>query len=547
MPKIIQRLGHFMAFFMIISHSQAQLLITNNDLHGGISDDEINTMCFDPNNSYVYVGGYFQNSFNGTVNATGGKDAFLMRHDPGGNPFFIHIGSPSDEEITTSAFDLSSGNLVVAGTFTSATLTLGNFTLTNSGNTDVFIACINSQGSYIWAGSMGGLGSDFISSIKIDASGNVYACGYFFGGSFNAGAFTLGGGGLSSSYLVKINSSMQYDWAKEIKGSGGGTAIARDLAIANNGLIWVTGEFSVGIDFVVSLLNSIGTRDGFCAVYNSTGTFQFANQYFGNVGAQVFIRGIKSTGTNEMVVVGYFSQDIFTGTGFQTSAGNMDMMMLDLNNFGVTSYAYTAGGPGDDRILGIGGDLGLILTMGYESDMSQINGNTISLPTGVSKSGFLVGSIHSPFAPPTITGYVRLADFGLFPSESVFKTTFDGTPLFVSPFAGYCTGNLGSATSHGAKDGMICDVLMYAGITENDIQSIQTAPNPVRDYLYLLAQKPTQKPLHINVYDALGMVVLKKQILSEKNRIDFRNLPPGVYLLSIEEQNNKQVHRIVKL
>jgi len=531
---------------MSSSPIKAQLFVTDAYLYGDANDDEVNTMSFNEQTYEVFAAGYFQNSFDGTINALGGKDAFVLKHDPFGTPWFVQIGSAADEEITASSFDVSTGSLYVAGTFSGSTLSVGSNTLNNAGNTDVFIAKINAMGNIVWSMRMGGSGSDYISAIKTDSSGNIYACGYFFGGSFTAGPYTLGGGGLSSSYLVKINNTGLVDWAKEAKGSGGGVAIARDVSISTNGTIWMVGEFSVAADFVVSTLNAVGTRDGFSAAYNSSGTFQYATQYFGNSGAQVFIRGIRPIANHEMVMAGYFSQDIFEGSAFINSAGNMDMMILQINNFGTILNGFTAGGPGDDRILGMGGDFSNVFSLGYESDLSEIQGVFLQMPLGVSKSGLIINTNHNTGSPMVVTGRLRLAEHGISAPESVFKTTYDGLPLFVSPFSGYSTGNINSTIAHGGKDAMICDVLMFGGVEESERNSFRASPNPVRDNLNILFTKPIKDRVQVRIYDAMGHHVLSDELSIDDHSIDLQSLRKGVYCITLFENGTSQAQKIIK-
>jgi hypothetical protein len=79
--------------------------------------------------------------------------------------------------ITTDA----SGNVYVTGYFLSATITFGSYTLTNANTSsaDFFIVKYDALGNVLWAKRAGGTLGDAGNSISTVTSGNVYVAGYF--------------------------------------------------------------------------------------------------------------------------------------------------------------------------------------------------------------------------------------------------------------------------------------------------------------------------------------------------------------------------------
>src|SRR5688572_9352635 len=58
----------------------------------------------------------------------------------------------------------------------------------NSGDSDIFIQKLSAEGNFVWAKSIGGMGSDKSASIAVDKSGNSYTIGDFSGRvDFNPG------------------------------------------------------------------------------------------------------------------------------------------------------------------------------------------------------------------------------------------------------------------------------------------------------------------------------------------------------------------------
>ncbi len=105
------------------------------------------------------------------------------------------------ENINCVTTDIN-GNVLVSGYFYSQTLTIGNFTLNNSGNYDVFIAKYDSSGNVLWAKSAGGLYDDVGMGIVADLSGNVTVTGYFYSTMLTAGNFSLANKGAGDIFIL---------------------------------------------------------------------------------------------------------------------------------------------------------------------------------------------------------------------------------------------------------------------------------------------------------------------------------------------------------
>jgi hypothetical protein len=132
----------------------------------------------------------------------------------------------------------------------------GVFLLTSAGAEDIFVRKLDASGNLIWAGRMGGTGSDIANSIKVDNSGNVYTTGSFDGtADFDpgAGVFNLTStGGTKDIFVCKLDASGNFVWAKQMGGLGGynvGNSIALDASgnVLTTGRFDGTGDFDPGI------------------------------------------------------------------------------------------------------------------------------------------------------------------------------------------------------------------------------------------------------------------------------------------------------------
>jgi hypothetical protein len=130
---------------------------------------------------------------------------------------------------------------------------------------------------------MGGTSPDAGYSIAIDASGNVYTTGFFYGtADFDpgAGTFNLTTAGNGDIFISKLDSSGNFVWAKQMGAADYdyGNSIALDAA-AN---VYTTGTFLGTVDFDPGAgtfnLTSAGGIDIFICKLDSSGNFAWAKK-----------------------------------------------------------------------------------------------------------------------------------------------------------------------------------------------------------------------------------------------------------------------------
>ena len=165
---------------------------------------------------------------------------------------------------------------------------------------------IKAQSSCAWAKKAGGSFEDGGNAVATDASGNVYALGYYYSSTIAFGSTTLHNvyGAGPYMYLAKYDSCGTLLWAKQAGGNGGTNpnGIATDAA----GNVYVTGYYNCDtLNFgAVKLLNSNGYT-AFVAKYNSSGVAQWAQQGTGNAASRAY--GVAVDGSGNVYITGYFS------------------------------------------------------------------------------------------------------------------------------------------------------------------------------------------------------------------------------------------------
>ena len=155
----------------------------------------------------------------------------------------------------------SSDNSYITGIFKD-TADFGSTDLTSSGGSDVFVAKIDSSGDWEWAKSAGGSYTDTGYGIFVDASDNSYITGEFQG-TANFGSTDLTSSGDSDVFVAKIDSSGNWEWA--ISGGGTGDDLGKSIGKNSNGTLYIIGNFHGNANFGSSSLTSSGQSDVFVA------------------------------------------------------------------------------------------------------------------------------------------------------------------------------------------------------------------------------------------------------------------------------------------
>jgi hypothetical protein len=150
--------------------------------------------------------------------------------------------SMGDTTGNTALYDmylLSDSSILVAGSFESKTLVLGNHTLENKGTIDILLAKIDSTGKYQWAASFGGTTEERATAVAGDQMGNIYVAGNFNSSTIKLGNTSLQNKGESDVFLIKINAEKETEWAWSY-GNNASDEVT-DIDIDAHGNVLITG------------------------------------------------------------------------------------------------------------------------------------------------------------------------------------------------------------------------------------------------------------------------------------------------------------------
>jgi hypothetical protein len=328
----------------------------------------------------VYTTGHFVGTVDfdpgaGTANLTsaGNVDIFIQKLDAAGTYLWAkRIGGTGSDNGYAITLD-KGGGVYVTGSF-SGTVDFdpGSSTanLTSAGGADIFILKLDRFGNYTWAKKVGGTGYDYGNSIAIDDADNIYTGGNFSGTNvdFNPGSGTanLTSAGDTDAFILKLNASGNYTWAKRVGAASEDRLNA--MTVDKDGNVNAAGYFNATVDFdpgsgTVNLTATSGP-DIFILKLDAAGNYTWAKRV-GSVTSIDFADALAIDGTGNVYITGNFSGtvdfDPGTGTANLTAAGAGvygDVFVLKLDASGNYKWAKKAGATEDDFGKAIAVDAG---------------------------------------------------------------------------------------------------------------------------------------------------------------------------------------------
>ena len=297
-----------------------------------------------------YVTGNFQGVITfGTTKlpSAGGKyDIFIAKLDANGNYLWAKRAGGAFEDVACGIDVDSSGNCYITGYF-SGTAVFGSTSLTSSGNTEIYVAKLDSNGNWLWAVKAGGAYQDHGYGIAVDTGGNAYVTG-----NFNTIA-TFGGitlpywGSYNNVFVAKISPNGTWLWATPAVSEAVYVA-AYGIDLDSNGNIYTTGQIEATTMFgSIELDAGLYGVDIFVAKMDASGNWLWAKKAGGAPSDKGC--GISTDSYGNCWVTGFFGGTASFGTTYLTCSGTTDIFVCKLDTNGNWIWAVRAGGSGSDE------------------------------------------------------------------------------------------------------------------------------------------------------------------------------------------------------
>lgn len=298
----------------------------------------------------VLLSGYFYGTVDfdpnaGVYNITSqaGYTSFITKLSANGDFLWAKSLQGLGSNAATSLAIGTNNEMILSGYFYSTVdfdPNAGSFTLTSTGQQDIYLLKLSANGDFVWAKSMGGNNNDKPFQSLVDNDGNVYTMGDFdASGDFDpsSNTFTLTGWG---TFITKLGSDGSFLWAKVLDTKYDGI-ITKLMVLDDNNFLYIAGSFLNTVDF-----------DPNAPVYNVTSTSANlpdayiltlqANGDFVNV---VHTKGIgvdKAQNLSKDIAGNIYLSGIFSGScdfGINTNPYTLnivnfdrELFMLKLNN-----------------------------------------------------------------------------------------------------------------------------------------------------------------------------------------------------------------------
>lgn len=232
------------------------------------------------------------------------------------------------------------GNTIVVGNFEGVVdfdPGAGTTELTSSASSDGFIAKYDPSGNFLWVRQIAGSDQEDVRAVAVDASGNVYVGGMFWGTTDldpSAGTQMVTGQGYWDLFVLKLNAQGDFQWANAYQGAG--VDNLSEILVDGSGNVFVCGAFGYTMDFdagagTQSLSSINNSLDAFLLKINSSnGGFQWVKRTESN--GVDGLTGMCFDLGGDILLCGsfYFSMDVdpSLSSSMLTSNGGTDIFVV---------------------------------------------------------------------------------------------------------------------------------------------------------------------------------------------------------------------------
>ena len=548
------------------AHAQAptwQTLITPTQASGN-NRSEVMATATDTHGN-VYLAGYFAGTVNfgsTALTSSGALDMFVAKWSPATGRFLWAQRAGGREDDGAWGITVSGAHVYLTGFFHSAAADFGPTTLTNAGAalgaySDMFVAKLTEEGTFVWTQRAGGADSEYPKAIAV--SGNsVYIAGSFFGASATFGSTTLqnaGGAGSRDLFLTKLTdagTTSHFTWVQRAGGTG--DDYANGLVVTAAGLYLVGAFQSATMTFGgLTVTNAeapsppLWGYDVFAVKLTDAGaspTYGWAQQA-GGAGLDV-AEALAVSGPNVYLVGAFRSATIaFGGTTLANDRpGTDDLFVTKLVDVGATAHyawAQRAGGSAHDAATRVAVRENSVYVAGYFASPTADFGSTL-LRNAATEETTDVFVAKLTDAGNT-AAYTWAQQGGGEGNDTILGLAVQGTTVYVggivAPPARFGGQTIGTPTN--------TTVAFLASVADELVTStrppvlpgLSLYPNPARHHVTV--QVPAlagATHATVTLTDALGrMRVTHTVVLSPAGTtevLDLAGIAPGVYAWRVQ-------------
>lgn len=489
----------------------------------------------------VYMSGNFQSltlNFGSTMLTNSGlSDIFVVKYDSNGNELWALKVGDTDQDISHSIATDSVGNIIITGVFYSSSLTFGSFTLVNSGIRDMFVAKLNSNGTFLWAKNALGFNFDFGYDVAVDNDGNIFVTGEYNSGVIVFDTIALNNVGGEDLFVVKYDPAGNVVWAKSAGGIGSDAGFG--ISVDNSGNVFVTGHFySNTLTFdSITLINS-GDRDYFVIKFDSMGHVQWANSGNGS-GSDYGYKICNDSAGSVYVTGGFASPTLVIGSNVLTGNGNEDPFNIKYDSNGNVVWTNSFGGTYAEVGTGIAiNDQGFTFVTGrFSSPFVTIGTDTLFNTTPLLAEAFIAcyDAIGVPVWAKSINGTLVENITGVFCNDDGYIYISGGFQSIDISFGSITLFNANGNDGFIAKLDNVINTGFNDGIVSNNFV---VSPNPFITHA-TISLNSKFADCDFRIFDVFGNVLRFGNFRGDHYILHKDQLKPGMYFLQLSFQHEK--------
>ncbi|TNE50123.1 MAG: hypothetical protein EP343_09335 [Deltaproteobacteria bacterium] len=281
---------------------------------------------------------------------------------------------------TINAIDVDAeGNIYITGQM-AGSIKFGATLVEAWAQKDAYVAKFDANGNVVWASRFGGSLDDKGSAIVVDSRGYVTIAGEFRG--------TIGtkpknlvshDNEQEDIFVAHFSPKGELVWAHAITGPGADGS--RALAVDNQNNMYLVGAFYYSSSFQGTVLQADHDYSAFVTKISPEGSFQWTRQSKG-IGFEI-AESVTVNAKNNITIAGKFLGGATFGTLSLQSKAN-DIFVAQLDSEGAWLWAKGYGGPGDEALFKIvSNDTGELWGAANCSHNSVLGSTTLNLPTGL--------------------------------------------------------------------------------------------------------------------------------------------------------------------
>jgi hypothetical protein len=256
-----------------------------------------------------------------------------------------HVGDSEEQAGPTVVIDASK-NVFVAGGFESYLDFGDTFVVQSKGAMDAFVAKLDPTGKAVALYSFGDIGTEFVTDLAVDASGNIFIVG------FTNGTIDFGGGEVVPTnsddiFVAKLGPKGEHRWSKRIGKTGSYVMDepTASVALTEDGRVVIAGYADEALKISNLELPDRGDKTAFVAMLDSEGNGQWGMTW-GAPNSSHRLFGLAVSPSGAVAIAGQMQGTVtFGGDNFE-SGDDRDVFVAVFDAKGAHTWSRAFGSKG---------------------------------------------------------------------------------------------------------------------------------------------------------------------------------------------------------